>query len=214
MIERDITISEEYAQQLFERFCKREQRASLELMHIYGGRLFKYINCCRVFDPDEAKECFQETWIKLIERYCGKPLPGKLWGIMCLLSRNLAVDAYRSRNRQKRSPDEMLAYEDKFEQVEAVVDENPNPERVLELLEETEEASARLHLFKQALMQLPDKQRLALTLKMKEYTLKEIARITGEKEEAVKSQLRIAKDKLQQILAREIKRSVNGGKTP
>lgn len=196
------TVSDAYSQQLYEKFCRGDRRAGIELYNLYSNRLFQYIRrTCIYNDFEEAEECWQNTWTKLFE-YCGKPLQaGSLWGFMCKIAKNRAIDDFRARTRQKRSAAETVEYLDEYYHIEAEDEHNwSNPEQQMEAEEEEQARSQRLQAFKQAMALLPDKQRLALTLQLAGYALKEIARQMGEGEETVKSHIRYAKNKLKGVL--------------
>jgi RNA polymerase sigma-70 factor (ECF subfamily) len=193
-------VSDEYARQLFDKFCQGDQRAGIELVNLYGDRLFQYIRrSCIYNDREEAEECLQNTWEKLLQ-YCGKPLrAGGLWRFMCAVAKNQSIDDFRARSRQKRSPADKLEYLEEYHYKE-MTSSSASPEQVLELLEEELDSESRLHAFKLAMAALPDKQRLAMTLKLAGYALKDIARQMGEKDETVKSHIRYAKKRLEGIL--------------
>lgn len=189
------TVSDAYSRQLYEKFCRGNQRAGIELYNLYSSRLFQYIRrTCIYNDFDEAEECSQNTWVELFE-YCGKALQaGGLWSLMCTIAKSRAIDDYRKRTRQKRSAAETVEYLDEYYHAEIAEEHNgSNPERTLE-------AEQEKRAFKQAMALLPDKQRLALTLQLAGYALKEIARQMGEGDETVKSHIRYAKDRLKGVL--------------
>jgi RNA polymerase sigma-70 factor (ECF subfamily) len=193
-------VSDEHARQLFETFCQGDQRAGIELVNLYGDRLFQYIRRnCIYNDREEAEECLQNTWEKLIQ-YCGKPLrSGNLWRFMCAVAKNQSIDDFRARSRQKRSPADRVEYLDGYHH-EDMANSSASPEQVLELLEEEQASESRLQAFKVAMAALPDRQRLAMTLKLAGYGLKDIARQMGEKDETVKSHIRYAKKRLEGML--------------
>lgn len=194
-------VSDAYCRQLYEQFCRGERRAGIELVNLFGNRLLQYVRrSCIYSDQDAAEDCVQNTWMKLVQ-YCGKPLQaGTFWGFVCAIARHQAIDDYRSSTRQKRNPGEQVEYAEEYHQPDELADGEADPARVLELLESTRSEEQRLGAFKQAMTTLPDKQRLALSLQLAGYSLKDIASHMQEKEETVKSHLRYAKNKLKRLL--------------
>jgi RNA polymerase sigma-70 factor (ECF subfamily) len=187
--------SDTVAKRLYAQFCQGDPRASIELTNLLSDRLFWYIRRSGYCNSVElAKDCVQDTWLKLVE-YCGKPLEkGTLWGFMCVIAQNSAIDTYRVKNRQKRKDGEERLDDDSGKLMENILaDEKADPAVWLE----DEDVK---HHFKRAIAQLPDRQRLALTLQLEGYSLKVIALRMEEGEETVKSHLRYAKDKLKYLL--------------
>ena len=194
------SVSDAHYWQLYEQFCQGNQQASIELVNLLGNRLLQYIRRSCIYDSREAAEdCVQSTWIKLVE-YCGKPLrQAPFWGFTCAIARNQSIDDYRKNTRQKRNGGETMESLEEYHQAE-MADADADPAQLFELRETEQKAQAQLQAYKTALAALPDKQRLALTLQMAGYSLKEIAQQMDEKDETIKSHLRYAKDKLKKML--------------
>lgn len=200
------TASMEYDRQLFERFCGRDVRAGIEMENAYGKRLFHYIRrSCIYNDIESAQDCLQSTWLKLI-RYCGKPLPDSgLWAMLCTMAKSQALDDHRKLVRQKRDPGTLMLRLDQYDEgsrPQEPVDDGPNPEEWLLLLEEALADEAQRAVFKRAFAALPEKQRQALELQIGQgLSIKAIAERMQEKHETVRSHLRYAKDKLKRDLS-------------
>lgn len=198
----DIT-SMAYDQQLFERFCKKDPRAGIEMINVYGKRLLQYIRrSCVYNDLEGAEDCLQSTWIKLL-KHCGKALPeAGLWAVMCTMAKTQALDDHRKYERKKRMPAQTLLSLTQDDASElALADDSPNPEEWLMLLEAALVDEAKLVTFKQAFAALPDKQQQALHLQITEsLSIKAIAERMQEKHETVRSHLRYAKEKLKRAL--------------
>lgn len=196
----DIT-SMAYDQQLFERFCKKDPRAGIEMINVYGKRLLQYIRrSCVYNDLEGAEDCLQSTWIKLL-KHCGKALPeAGLWAVMCTMAKTQALDDHRKFERKKRMPAQgLLSLTQDDERELAVADEHsPSLDEWLIQLEDNE---AKQAMFKQAFAALPDKQQQALHLQIIEgLSINAIAERMQEKHETVRSHLRYAKEKLKRAL--------------
>jgi len=198
----DIT-SMAYDQQLFERFCKKDPRAGIEMINAYGKRLLHYIRrSCIYNDVESAEDCVQNTWLKLLKS-CGKALPDAgLWAMLCTMAKSQALDDHRKQERKKRAPEQAVLSLTQADDSELVLrDHNPNPEEWLMLLEEALVNKTKLAIFKQAFAALPDKQQQALNLQLTEgLSIKAIAARMQEKHETVRSHLRYAKEKLKRAL--------------
>ena len=196
----DIT-SMAYDQQLFERFCKKDPRAGIEMINVYGQRLLQYIRrSCVYNDFEGAEDCLQSTWIKLL-KHCGKALPDAgLWAVLSTMAKTQALDDHRKFERKKRMPAQgLLSLTQDDERELAVADEHsPSLDEWLIQLEDSE---AKQAMFKQAFAALPDKQQQALHLQIIEgLSINAIAERMQEKHETVRSHLRYAKEKLKRAL--------------
>lgn len=193
-------VADAHCRQLYEQFCKGDHRASIELVNLFSDRLLRYIRRSCIYDSYEAAEdCVQNTWAKLIQ-YCGKPVQeSSFWGFMCAIAKHQAIDDYRANTRQKRNPGEGMEHLDNDDSPE-LADHDADPAWQCMAQEEEHESQQRLQSFKQAMANLPERQRLALTLQLAGYSLKTIAQHMQEKDETVKSHLRYAKNKLKHML--------------
>jgi RNA polymerase sigma factor, sigma-70 family len=200
-----------YEQQLFQRFCQKERQADAEMQRTFGQRLWRYIRRSLIFNDIEAAEnCVQDTWLILIDEYCGKALPDSgLWSVLHTVALRQARDTVRQQNSQKRKPsggfvsfaaDPDETHDNAIWSAHPDVDllyQQSTPEAEYLGAEEDLKKQERLTLFKQAVAQLSEKQQLALHLKYtKELSVKEIAALTGEKYETVRNHLRLAKEHL------------------
>lgn len=137
-------------------------------------------------DTTLAQDISQHVWLKLIE----KPerfQPGKAqfrtW--LFTVARNAVIDELRTQQRWQWQPlDE--------------IEEATLPDWNADI--EFSHQHAIEKLFDQALAALPFSQKEALMLQLEGFSLKEIADITNEKEETIKSRLRFARRSLKQRL--------------
>lgn len=190
-----LPLSNQYYHQLYIAFCSGDQQASTELVNTFTPRIFNYIR--RAFDNEQASDYVQITWLKLFE-YCGKTFKHDNFAAwIMLIAKNIARDEYRQQKTAKRSAKE--PYE--AEMTDIKHNEKLDPAYFMQKTEQQQIDNENIKRFTQALAQLPLKQKQALHLQHSGHSLNEIAELTGEKKETVKSQLRHAKNKLNNIFA-------------
>lgn len=188
-------LSNQHYHQLYVAFCQGDQQASIELVNTFTPRIFNYIR--RAFCHELANDHVQATWLKLFE-YCGKALKNDNFAAwIMLIAKNIARDEYRKQQTAKRS--DKASYEAEMTDIQH--NEKLDPAYFMHKIDLQEADDEKIARFTQALAQLPLKQRQALHLQHSGHSLNEIAVLTGEKKETVKSQLRHAKNKLKARLS-------------
>ncbi|WP_232849798.1 sigma-70 family RNA polymerase sigma factor [Bowmanella yangjiangensis] len=145
-----------------------------------------YDNCARdlyhflltLSEPELAADIAQKSWLRVMEKRHMYHSNGQFKAWLFTLARNLLMDEYR---RTKRYP-------------------------LLEACEVRDQGSQNkvdgtlLKAFSQALETLPFYQREAFMLYQEGFGVQDIALITGENQETIKSRLRYAKQQLRQQL--------------
>ncbi|MDF2178646.1 sigma-70 family RNA polymerase sigma factor [Aliiglaciecola sp. CAU 1673] len=139
--------------------------------------LFHFLVCQS--DAELAREIAQRTWLRVIERrhLFASDSQFKAW--LFTLGRNLLMDEYR---RQKRWQGDDSA-------LPQIVGEDSATQHPLQ---------SEMAMFETALAALPFEQREAFVLQQEGFGLLDIAHITGESQETIKSRLRYARQKLRQ----------------
>lgn len=157
--------------------------------------------CRQLHDRGKADDVFQETWYSLVRSAPRYQAKAKFNSWLYLLARQRLVDEWRQINpaidtTPFNTDDDESQHPDLLD---SLADESADPMR----LAERQQMIAQLD---QALQRLPELQREALLLaEYSEMSLEEIASATGSTRETVKSRLRYARGKLQQLLAKEFK---------
>lgn len=172
------------AEMLYERYSQSGNSAYLaELMACCGDDLYYFL--LKQSDIKTAEDVCQQTWLKVLEgqqRFLGKS-SFKTW--LFSIGRNGLVDEFRRQQRWQ------------FEQCEedalSVTDNT-----WCNLLQQQQKLA-----FEQQLALLPFVQREAIILQLEGFTLSEIALITGEPIETIKSRLRYARQHLKQFYGAE-----------
>ncbi len=146
--------------------------------------LFHYL--LSLSDNNVAEDIAQQTWLIVIEkpeRYQPTTASFRTW--LFTLSRNRLIDELRRINRwQWQSIEENPELAGELESEELVLIDHPK-------IQET---------FDKALSELPFVQRESLMLQLEGFSLTDIANITGEKAETIKSRLRFARKQLKQTM--------------
>lgn len=130
-------------------------------------------------DPTLAQDICQKTWLKVIEKRNQYRPSGRFTGWLYSIARNQLIDEFR---RQKR----------------IVLKEELNEDPFCSEAHNTHFSD--LH---EALKSLPFFQREAIVLQQEGFGLQEIAKITNEDLETIKSRLRYARAKLKRIWSAE-----------
>lgn len=154
----------------------------------HRAALWRYV-LNRTGDESRARELFQDIWLRVVHGRSGytPDAPFRAW--LYRIARNRVIDHYR---RQPETPHETL---DEHTTIATTEIAPPlQPDEIASLAE-------RGDVLQRALARLPDEQREAIVLQhVAGMSLAEIAEVTGERTETVKSRLRYAKTKLRQLL--------------
>ena len=86
--------------QIIDLYWARDQRAIAASDEKYGG-LCRTVSRNIVVSPEDAEECVNDTWHRA---WITMPpqRPGSLRAYLCRIVRNLSIDCWRAKNRQKR----------------------------------------------------------------------------------------------------------------
>jgi RNA polymerase sigma-70 factor (ECF subfamily) len=154
----------------------------------HKGALYRFV-LRSVKARGEAEELFQEIWMRAIEARSRYAPQAKFSTWLYTIAHNRIVDHWRSRGLA------LVSLDDEDHPVpEVAADPGSEPHRQLEARQTLERLSA-------ALAALPLAQREAFLLHHEgELTVAEIAAVTGSGEEAAKSRLRYAMNKLREAI--------------
>lgn len=169
-------------EQLMQDYASGNMPAFEELYARYRLPLYRYFRR-QVPDEATANDLYQGCWEKVIaaRRRYRPAAPFRAW--LFRIAHNHAMDHHRARKPEYDTSPEWLA------------DGKPGPEALLD-------ATAQEARFARALSSLPFEQRNALLLHFESgLGLAEIADLSGEPRETVKSRLRYATEKLKQALS-------------
>jgi len=173
-----------------------QQKAGiLDAIQNYGKRLFSFIRS-RVANDQDAEDILQDVWFQFSSIIDTQPIE-QVGAWLYRVSKNRIVDKKR---KHKTLSIEDFAFEDEEGEMvfpEAILEDIINPETEYER-EQFQE------IFIQALGELPEKQRQVFILnEMEDYTLQQIADITGENIKTIISRKRYAvahlRERLQNI---------------
>lgn len=145
----------------------------------YNQALFHYL--LSQSDAATAQDVLQNTWVKVIERIHLYKYGSSSNFWLFAIARNTLLDELR---RQQRW------------QYQEILDTHITFEHLPEQLD----GQAQLARFNLAIAQLPFAQREAFIFQQEGFSLKEIAQLTDEQQETVKSRLRYAKGSLKKYL--------------
>lgn len=140
-------------------------------------------------DRSLVDECFQDVWTSVIGARARYEPSARFSTWLFQIAHNRMVDVWR-RQKPQRSLDEL-------DEAGAPppIDSGPSPEAAVNSFQQRRR-------LQDALLALPTEQRVALQLRLEqEFSLEQIAEITGSGRETVKSRLRYAMDKLRAQLA-------------
>ena len=144
---------------------KLDRQAIIDLYEAHNEALYRYAYRY-LSDPDLAEECVSEVFTSFLQRIRdGKPPSGNLRAYLYRIAHNWIVDHYRKRKDESLSLDPMP-------------DPRPNPEKQVS----TDEGHEKL---RQALLELPEDQRLAVELHiMEDWPHEKVAEFLGKSVEA------------------------------
>jgi RNA polymerase sigma-70 factor (ECF subfamily) len=166
----------------------RGDLAAFEALYArHRGMLYRFL-LRSVRDPHRTDELFQETWSRVIASRTRYQAQAKFSTWLLQIAHNLMIDGMRRQRPMAGA-----------EEAEAALAAVATPER-----EQPDHALSdfeRRRNLQRAIEQLPDEQRVAITLRMEqELSLEEIAEVTGTGRETVKSRLRYAMNRLREVL--------------
>ncbi|HEY0198346.1 MAG TPA: RNA polymerase sigma factor [Rhodanobacter sp.] len=166
----------------------RGDLAAFEALYArHRGMLYRFL-LLNVRDPHRTDELFQETWSRVIAARARYQPQAKFTTWLLQIAHNLMIDGLR---RQRPMAD---GEEAEVALAAAAMPEHEQPDHALSDFE-------RRRSLQRAIEQLPDEQRVAITLRMEqELSLEEIAEVTGAGRETVKSRLRYAMNRLREEL--------------
>ena len=173
---------------LMQAWCSGDDDAFDQLYERYSSGLYGYVyNSCHV--EAIARELFQDIWLKVINGRASYSADAPFRAWLFRIARHHVIDHYR---RQPAKP--LEPFDEATTSNASTVERELGPDEVASLAER----EGALH---EALRQLPAAQRDAIVLKhIAGMNLTEIAEITDEKVETIKSRLRYARTRLRQIL--------------
>jgi RNA polymerase sigma-70 factor (ECF subfamily) len=153
----------------------------------YKGPIYRFLQ--RQLDESRAHDAFQDTWTKLISTLPNYKRSGKFGAYLFRIAHNVLMDEYRKNKHFVAADDPETESIDQAADVERQVDEQ---------------------LFRRKLYdeiaRLPINQRTVWLIKQEsQFSLKEIANLTGSSVEGVKSRLRYANEKLKKGMRRYVR---------
>ena len=151
----------------------------------HRGAVYRYF--LRQLPQDQANDCFQALWLKLIKARTRYQADAPLVNFLFTLAHNVLMDHYR-RNRR------LVAVED--ENLEMLANEELD-DKEMDTVSRTAEKDQLLEKLRSLTSQLPFHQRQAWLMQQEaNLSHEEIATITNTSGEGVKSRLRYARAKL------------------
>ncbi len=168
----------------------QQQRAFEALYQRHKGPLFRFIKKS-INNEQDAKEVFQELWFKIINNKHQYDHNKKFTTWVYTIARRLMIDQFRKTGRMA----ELTRLDSSTET--AVIDPNiKQPENEFEAKQIAKELNHSISL-------LPPNQRQTFVLKQESgLSIKEIAQITSQPHEQIKSQYRYAVQKIKMALER------------
>ena len=175
--EAAITANEE----LMMRFATGDMSAFEQLYQRHKDALFRYL-VRALSDRGLAEEFAQDVWMRLIDARARYSVTAKFRTYLFKIAHNRVIDHYRR------------------QQPVSLTDTGLEPQ-VRDRLGQARDNEVRDQALHQALDKLPFEQRSAVALRIHgEFSLQQIADMTGVGRETVKSRLRYAMDKLREVL--------------
>ena len=177
-----------------ESLMKRYGQGNMTAFEILYGRhkgpLFRFV-LRQVSERSEAEELFQDIWSKVISQRTDYHVSAKFSTWLYTIARHRVIDFYRvSSNQIKYLVQDSQSENNLGDEHTQGIDDSASPEVLLD----SEKTYAQL---KSIVGNLPDEQREAFILKYESgFNHRDIAEITGQKEETIKSQVRYALNKI------------------
>ena len=173
--------------QLFIAWVAGDEQAFVLLYQRYKDSLYRYL--LRHLETSVATELFQEVWARLVKNRhqfdSGQSFKPWLFAI----AHHLVIDTFRRSQSQ-------LSWTEENPSQSGEIQSSLSPEELLAL-------KYQRKCVESAIATLPVHQRNAFLLRYEgEFSLQEIADITGEAKETVKSRLRYANNKLRHLVRR------------
>ncbi len=175
------------------RLVARSQSEALSVLYDRYSRLVYSVAMTIIDDPSVADEITQDAFVRLWENAAAfRPELGKLTTWLTGITRNRAIDVFR--RRKIRPEGHAISWEDALPEE---MSDGSNVEQEVEL-------AHRQAKVRRAVAQLPDEQRSALALAyFRGYAHQQIADTLGEPLGTVKTRIRLAMQKLREILKSE-----------
>ena len=159
---------------LMMRFCQTGSQTDLSrLFNYYGQDLYHYL--VSLSNPEIAEDVSQKTWLKVIEKKHLYREQASLKAWLFTIAANTLRDEVRQSSRH-------------------ISTEPAQFDTLLTTCSESHESI--LERYNEALMQLPFKQRESFILQQEGFSLAQIAEITSDPQETIKTRLRYAKQHL------------------
>ena len=159
---------------LMMRFCQTGSQTDLSrLFNYYGQDLYHYL--VSLSNPEIAEDVSQKTWLKVIEKKHLYREQASLKAWLFTIAANTLRDEVRQSSRH-------------------ISTELAQFDTLLTTCSESHESI--LERYNEALMQLPFKQRESFILQQEGFSLAQIAEITSDPQETIKTRLRYAKQHL------------------
>ena len=138
----------------------------------FNSDVYHYL--CSLSDAELAKDCLQKTWLKVMNLTDKHELPNNVKGWLFVVARNVLIDEFRHNSKyQSESFNDVYTSDGTLE------------ERICEL--------DKLSRFNLLIETMPFVQREAFILQREEFSIEQIADITGVNYETVRSRLRYAR---------------------
>lgn len=183
--------SAEELEELYLLCCAGNEVAQRDFYQRMNGRIYNYLrrinssNGNIFFTNDDVENFVSDTWLKLWKLCSTHKLKGEAFTNYILkVARNLYFDGLRKPKLPVDSMDDGVDISDISSR---------NPEKIIQSQQQNER-------YIEALKKLSGEQRTAYLLKADGYSVHAIAEITDANIEAVRSRIRMAKDKLRKML--------------
>lgn len=173
-------MSNEQDQQILNKIAKGDSKSFESLLLKYQDLVYGY--CMKMLkDKQKAEDCTQETWMKVIRNANQYKPTGSVKSWIMSISRNLVIDEFRSQKKWTDLDDaEWNSIEDTQEDIESLFQSNQKNDQ-----------------FKQAFSELPENQRVVLTMVLvEELSQSEVAVKLNTSVGAVKASLFRARETL------------------
>ena len=173
-------MSNENDQQILNKVANGDSKSFESLLLKYQDLVFGY--CMKMLkDKQKAEDCTQETWMKVIRNANQYKPTGSVKSWIMSISRNLIIDEFRSQKKWTDLDDaEWNSIEDTQEDIETLFEANQKNEQ-----------------FKQAFSELPENQKVVLTMVLvEELSQSEVAVKLSTSVGAVKASLFRARETL------------------